>query len=229
MTRQSGRSSCTGAASRRCARSSPVRHLMGLWHRIDSQDRAAGPPVRRGHSRGRPAGHRRVHAGGDVRALRQQVEAGGRHRWRRTRRRPWTTCRSGPKYRCRSRARPGPQARRGRRDLPAGTVLLGARARAARRGWTARPARRAPMGRPGPRGSLVRLVLRASRVLRALRARTGRMGRPARTGSACRPRHTTGYAKVCREDGAPQPSGPPGSEQGAALVALWGAARRQYV
>jgi hypothetical protein len=171
-----------------CAIVCPVRHLMGHMaprrrlDRVEADQRYAAATAE-ADLRGKAVST----LAGDVRALRQQVEGQGRHRWHRTRRRPWTTCRSGPKYRCRSRARRGQRVSAGASGFAG--KRLAAQVRAALLGW-ARPGLPAPTVRPGPRVSLVRLVLRARRAPPGLRVRTGGTVRRARTVIRCRRRPT---------------------------------------
>jgi hypothetical protein len=92
----------------------PVRHLMGHMaphRRLRTAPQTTGTPQPQPKQTcgGKPCPRWPGTSGRSASRSRGR----DRHRWRRTRRRPWTTCRSGPKYRCRSRARPGPRARPG--------------------------------------------------------------------------------------------------------------------
>jgi hypothetical protein len=183
------------------------------WHRID------GPRDQRyaaAAAEARPAGDAVSTLAGDVRALRQQVEAAGATPVAPD---PTKAVDDLPKRAEVPVPIPGPSGpdRRSVGASPAhghGAVRPGREGRCGLDGaWSG------PSGAPGA-DSTVR-GRRVSRVLRVLRARTGGMGRPARTVFHLQAPSWDPDALVCRKDGAPQPSGPPGSEQGAALQALW--------
>jgi len=192
------------------------------WHRIDASDRKYGAAVSEADKRGDAL----ATVAGDVRALRAQVQALGK-------------------------TPVAPDPTKAIDDLPARTEvpvpIPGPRGPSGAVGPSGSPGASGeagkdgsdgavgPTGPTGPAGPVGPQGEQGAPGPAGQDGKDGADGRDGSDGQTC----PSGYslqapsydpdALVCRKDGAPPPSDPPGNGQGAALLTLWSAAqRRQY-
>jgi hypothetical protein len=197
---------------------------LAMWHRIDeaqvAADRRYAATATEADLRGKAVST----LAGDVRALRQQVEAKGA-----TPVAPDPTKAvddlskraevpvpipgpSGPAGEPGASGSPGSDGRPGATGAPGSVGATGPAGADGATGPQGEPGPAGPQGEAGPAGPA---------------GADGRDGQTCPDGYSLQAPSYDPDALVCRKDGASQPSEPPGSEQGAALLALWGATQRR--